>query len=167
MKKVAKQIVSPLLEKPIPVPAFATVDEHGKALTQENLKGHFTILYFYPKDMTSGCTVEAREFRDALDAFKKCHARILGVSKDSCASHVKFIEKESLNFSLLSDKESALCEAFDVWKEKSMYGKKYMGIERTTFIINPEGHIVARFSKVKVAGHVQEVLAVLKSLKKG
>jgi peroxiredoxin Q/BCP len=128
--------------------------------------GSWHVLYFYPKDMTSGCTTEAREFEIAKKRFALLKCKIVGVSKDTCALHLKFMQKEDLSFILLSDKESQLCEQFEVWKEKSMYGKKYMGIERTTFLIDPSGIVVARFSKVKVAGHVDDVLNTLKGILK-
>ncbi len=164
MKKTAKEIISPILEKPYKIPAFNTIDANGDKLTYKELLGHWNILYFYPKDMTSGCTTEAKEFEVAQKRFAALNCKILGVSKDTCALHLKFAQKENLSFCLISDKESNLCETFEVWKEKSMYGKKYMGIERTTFIINPEGMVVARFSKVKVTGHVDEVLGTLKKI---
>lgn len=164
MKKELKDIKTPLLEKPYQVPHFKTIDANGNHFTHDNLIGSWHILYFYPKDMTSGCTIEANDFQMASQKFAALNCKIIGVSKDSCASHLKFMQKENLSFVLLSDKESHLCESFDVWKEKSMYGKKYMGIERTTFIINPQGLIVARFSNVKVPGHVDEVLTLLTSI---
>ena len=161
MKKIKKEIISSLLDKPYPLPKFTSVDNNGDKITHVNLLGSYTILYFYPKDMTSGCTTEAREFEIAQKRFAALNCKVIGVSKDSCALHLKFMQKENLSFTLISDKESQLCELFDVWKEKTLYGKKYMGIERTTFIINPEGKIIARFSKVKVTGHVDEVLKTL------
>lgn len=164
MKKTLKEEPSPILEKPYKIPKFKTVDANGDKVTNEDLLGQWHVLYFYPKDMTSGCTTEAREFEVARKRFAALGCKIIGVSKDTCALHLKFAQKENLSFVLLSDKESDLCEKFEVWKEKSMYGKKYMGIERTTFIINPEGFVVARFSKVKVTGHVDEVLKTLTQL---
>lgn len=164
MKKKTKEANSPLLEKPIKIPNFRTVDANGDPFTQDDLMGQWHVLYFYPKDMTSGCTTEAREFEIAKKRFAALNCKVVGVSKDSCALHLKFAQKENLSFVLLSDKESNLCEAFNVWKEKSLYGKKYMGIERTTFIINPEGFLVAKFPKVKVTGHVDNVLGILNQI---
>jgi len=122
------------------------------------------VLYFYPKDDTSGCTSEAHQFRDDFPLFAVHKAEILGVSKDSIASHEKFRAKHSLPFPLVSDTEGALCEAYGVWKEKSMYGKKYMGIERSTFLIDENGVVVKAWRKVKVSGHAKEVLAALNEL---
>jgi peroxiredoxin Q/BCP len=166
MTKKTKETLNPFLEKPTKIHAFQTVDANGDKFTHKNLMGHWSILYFYPKDMTSGCTTEAREFEVAQKRFAALNCKVVGVSKDTCALHLKFAQKENLSFALLSDKESDLCEKFEVWKEKSLYGRKYMGIERTTFIINPEGLIVARFSKVKVVGHVDEVLKSLSQYQK-
>jgi peroxiredoxin Q/BCP len=126
--------------------------------------GHWNVLYFYPKDMTSGCTIEARDFQSLLKKFQNLGCQVIGVSKDSCASHQKFATKEGLNFQLLPDSSGEVCQAFDVWKEKSMYGKKFMGIERSTFLIHPSGEIVQSWHKVKVTGHAEEVLETLKNL---
>ena len=165
MKKIAKEVLSPIIKVPYKIPNFNTIDANGDAFTDKNLLGQWHILYFYPKDMTSGCTTEAREFETAKKRFATLDCRIIGVSKDTCALHLKFTQKENLSFTLLSDKDSDMCEKFEVWKEKTLYGRKYLGIERTTFIINPEGMVIARFEKVKVTGHVDEVLATLKTLK--
>ncbi|MHB8872014.1 MAG: thioredoxin-dependent thiol peroxidase [Melioribacteraceae bacterium] len=143
-------------------PAFSLFDGSGKKVSLSDFKGKKVILYFYPKDMTSGCTQEACDFRDALPNFRKIKAVVLGVSIDSTASHKKFADKYDLPFTLLSDEKKEVVEKYGVWKEKSMYGKKYMGIERTTFIIDEEGKIQNIFPKVKVAGHVNEVMQVLK-----
>jgi len=126
--------------------------------------GKWVIVYFYPKDMTSGCTTESCEFRDTLPDFSAANAEIIGVSRDSLKSHAKFTEKESLNFPLISDEDEAFCKAFDVIQEKMNYGKKYMGIERSTFIINPEGDVAAAWRKVRVKEHVASVLARLNEL---
>ena len=125
-----------------------------------DFKGERVVLYFYPKDNTSGCTQEACDFRDNINRITK-YAKVVGVSPDSIKSHLKFKEKQSLNFVLLSDTEHLLAEQFDVWKEKSMYGKKYMGIERSTFILDENGNIQKEWRKVKVKGHVDEVIAYL------
>lgn len=121
------------------------------------LKGRPFVLYFYPKDDTSGCTAEACGFRDVLPDFSKLGVTVIGVSKDSLASHEKFAKKFDLNFPLASDEDGSVCEAFGVWVEKSMYGKKYMGIERSTFLIDAKGVVRGAWRKVKVPGHVEEV----------
>ena len=124
----------------------------------------WSIIYFYPKDKTSGCTVESQDFRDLKNNFKKLNCEIIGVSRDSLKSHQSFIEKEALNFPLISDPDEVMCKAYDVMKEKSMYGRKYMGIERSTFLIDPEGFIAKEWRKVKVPNHAQEVYDFLESL---
>jgi peroxiredoxin Q/BCP len=124
-------------------------------------KGKTVVLYFYPKDNTPGCTVEACEFRDAHAQLTGKNAVVLGVSPDSATSHEKFTTKFGLPFTLVPDEDHKIAEAYGVWKEKSMYGRKYMGIERTTFIISPDGKIKTIFEKVKPAGHASEVLAAL------
>lgn len=139
-------------------PAFKLQSDQGETVSLKDLSGKTVVLYFYPKDMTSGCTQEACDFRDSFSQLKKKGIVVLGVSKDSVDSHVKFKEKYKLPFDLLSDAEGKACEAYGVWKEKSMYGRKYMGIERTTFVISPAGKISRIFPKVKVKGHVEEVL---------
>jgi len=142
-------------------PAFTLVDDSGKKVSLKDFKGKKVVLYFYPKDLTPGCTVEACDFRDISALLKKKKAVVLGVSKDSVALHQKFRDKHELNFPLLSDEDGKVCEAYGVWQEKSMYGKKYMGISRTTFIIGTTGKIEKIFEKVKVKGHSQEVLESL------
>ena len=142
-------------------PAFSLQSDTGEVVSLKNLKGKTVVLYFYPKDMTPGCTTEASDFKTYSAKFKKKDAVILGVSKDSVASHEKFKKKYGLPFPLLSDVDGDACEAYGVWKEKSLYGRKYMGIERTTFVINPQGKIQAIFPKVKVAGHAAQVLGAL------
>ncbi|HIS54749.1 TPA: thioredoxin-dependent thiol peroxidase [Candidatus Galligastranaerophilus gallistercoris] len=126
-----------------------------------DFSGKKFVLYFYPKDNTQGCTQEACDFRDNLNRISK-YALIIGISPDSIKSHIKFIEKQNLNFLLLSDPEHKLAEKFNVWVEKSMYGRKYTGIERSTFIINEKGEIEYEWRKVKVKGHVDEVINYLK-----
>ena len=135
------------------------LNENGveKEYSLSDFKGERVVLYFYPKDNTSGCTQEACDFRDNINRLTP-HARVIGVSPDSIKSHQKFKEKQELNFILLSDPEHTLSEALKVWKEKSMYGRKYMGIERSTFILDNEGNIEKEWRKVKVKGHVEEVL---------
>lgn len=139
------------------------IDQNG-TFTEFNTKDLLkqkTVLYFYPKDNTSGCTKEACDFRDNMNRLT-AHAEVIGVSPDSISSHQKFQQKQNLNFMLVSDPNHELAEQYAVWKEKSLYGRKYMGIERSTFIINEQGEIIKQWRKVKVAGHVDEVLAFLK-----
>jgi len=133
-------------------------------LKLSDYRGHWVIVYFYPKDSTPGCTTESCEFRDALLDFSASNAKIVGVSRDSLKSHANFTTKQELNFPLISDTETALCEAFDVWRLKKNYGKEYMGIERSTFIINPEGKVAEVWRKVRVKEHVATVLEMLKGL---
>ena len=135
-----------------------------KEFNLDEFKGQKVVLYFYPKDNTPGCTQEACDFRDNLNRIS-IYAPIIGVSPDSIKSHKTFQEKQGLNFILLSDPEHVLAEKFDVWKEKSMYGKKYMGIERSTFILDKEGNIEKEWRKVKVKGHVDEVIDYLANQK--
>lgn len=143
---------------------LAAVDAEGqdKEFVLDDFKGQKVVLYFYPKDSTSGCTQEACNFRDSFNRLKG-KAVVIGVSPDSIKSHHKFHTAQNLNFILLSDPEHKLAEAFDVWKEKSMYGRKYMGIERSTFLLDEKGNIIKEWRKVKVAGHVDEVLKELSS----
>jgi len=129
-----------------------------------DLHGQWVIVYFYPKDNTSGCTTESCEFRDALPDFSAANAAIVGVSRDSVKSHAGFTEKQSLTFPLISDPDEVFCKAFDVLQLKKNYGKEYMGIERSTFIINPEGDIAFAWRKVRVKEHVETVLNTLKEL---
>jgi len=150
-----------MLKEGMKAPDFQLPSETGEVVKLKDFRGKKVVLYFYPKDMTSGCTVQAQNFRDDRAKFTRKGAVILGVSKDPVKSHVKFCEKEKLNFTLLSDAESDVCERYGVWVEKSMYGKKYMGIERTTFVIDEEGKIAKIFPKVKVTEHSAEVLAAL------
>jgi len=133
-------------------------------LKLSDYRGQWVIVYFYPKDSTPGCTTESCEFRDALPDFTTANAKIVGVSRDSVKSHSNFITKQSLNFPLISDGEEALCKAFDVMQLKQNYGKEYMGIERSTFIINPEGNVAEVWRKVRVKEHVATVLEALKAL---
>lgn len=139
-------------------PDFNLPTDGGGSVSLSALKGKNVVLYFYPKDDTPGCTVEAKDFRDRIEQFKKADTVILGVSKDSVKSHDKFKEKYCLPFGLISDEEGKMCEDYGVWVEKSMYGKKYMGIERTTFLIDKQGKIAKIWNKVKVDGHADELL---------
>jgi peroxiredoxin Q/BCP len=134
--------------------------------TLKDYLGHWLILYFYPKDSTPGCTQEGRDFRDMHTQFESLGAKIFGISRDSLKSHENFKSKESFPFELISDSSEDLCKTFDVIKEKNMYGKKVMGIERSTFIINPKGEIAHAWRGVKVPEHVQEVFERLKQLQR-
>ncbi len=145
-------------------PVFSSPDQDGKKVSLSDLRGKNIVLYFYPKDNTSGCTKEACQFRDAFPKFKGANALIIGVSPDSVESHKKFEKKYELPFTLLSDEKKSVLEKYEVWKEKSMYGRKYMGVERTTFIIDKEGKIRNIFNKVKVSDHEKQVLQALKEL---
>ena len=136
----------------------------GEDFSTASFQGRWTVLYFYSKDATPGCTSEAQDFRDHYDAFRALGAEIVGVSRDSLAAHDKFRTKEALPFPLVSDPDEVLCQAFDVIKEKKNYGKTYMGIERSTFLLNPQGVVVREWRKVKVAGHVAEVLQALQEV---
>lgn len=135
----------------------------GTSFSPESLQGQWTVLYFYPKDATPGCTTEGQDFRDHYAQFQALDAVVYGVSRDSLASHERFKEKQAFPFELVSDEDEALCQAFAVIKEKNMYGKKVMGIERSTFLFNPDGELVQEWRKVKVAGHVEAVLAALRA----
>lgn len=150
-----------MLKKNDKAPDFRLNADDGKIYSLKDFRGKKLILYFYPKDMTSGCTAEACDFRDSMKVFQKKNAVIIGVSKDSVESHKKFRTKYGLPFTLLSDESTKMLEAYGVWKEKSMYGRKYMGIERTTFIIDEKGYISEIFNKVKVNGHIEEILKLL------
>ena len=139
-------------------PWFECKTQDGSTLTLDDLKGSCTVLYFYPKDNTSGCTLEAKSLRDGEDALKERGYRIVGVSPDSERSHQNFCSKHDLRFTLLSDTERAVCEAYGVWVEKSMYGRKYMGVARTTLLLNEECRITHIFDKVKTAEHYQQII---------
>ena len=139
-------------------PEFSLTSDEGRKVSLKDLKGKKVILYFYPKDDTSGCTAEACSFRDNIKLIEKKNAVVIGVSKDNTVSHQKFKKKYSLPFTLLSDENLDMLKDYEVWKEKSMYGKKYMGIERTTYIIDEKGKIQDIFNKVKVQGHTEELL---------
>lgn len=151
-----------MLEVGKKAPDFSLLNQDEKKISLKDYVGQKVVLYFYPKDDTSGCTKEACSFSDDLPKFSKIDAVILGVSPDSVKSHKKFSEKYKLKFDLLADDEKDLVEKYGVWKEKSMYGRKYMGVERTTFIIDEKGKIKKIFNKVKVDGHNKEVLEALK-----
>lgn len=145
-------------------PAFSLPADGGGKLSLKDCAGKALVLYFYPKDDTSGCTREAIDFSALAGAFKKAGAKVVGVSKDSVASHDKFKKKHDLSVGLLSDEEGKMVEAYGVWVEKSMYGRKYMGIERATFLIDAKGVIQKIWRKVKVPDHAAEVLEAVKAL---
>ena len=145
-------------------PAFTLLDDKSNKVTLSSLKGKNVVLYFYPKDDTPGCTKEACAFRDGIKEIRKKGAVVFGVSGDSVESHQKFSRKFSLNFSLLSDVEKNMLQTYGVWKEKSLYGRKFMGIERTTFVIDAKGKIAAVFPKVKVDKHFDEVVHALEEI---
>jgi peroxiredoxin Q/BCP len=145
-------------------PDFTAPTDGGGKLKLSDLKGKTVILYFYPKDDTSGCTKEACGFRDSLPDFSRAKAAVVGVSKDSVERHDKFKAKYELPFTLVSDTDGKICEKYGTWIEKSLYGRKYMGIDRATFLIDKTGTVRKVWRKVKVPGHVEEVLAAAKAL---
>lgn len=145
-------------------PAISLPDSFGNKRTLKEFLGKKIILYFYPKDNTPGCTTEACDFRDTFSEYKNLDAVVIGVSPDSVKSHKKFVDEFKLPFILLSDEEKTVIEKYDVWKEKSMYGKKYMGVERTTFLIDAKGIVRKIYEKVKVPGHVEEVYKDLQEI---
>jgi thioredoxin-dependent peroxiredoxin len=158
--------MSEWLEPGTKAPAFTLTSDDGKKVKLSQFKGQPVILYFYPKDDTPGCTKEACNFRDAQAKLAKSKAIVLGVSPDPVESHEKFREKFALNFPLLSDADHAVAEAYGAWREKNMYGKKSMGIQRSTYLIDGQGKIAKVWKKVNVDGHDAEVLAALKELEK-
>ncbi|HKG75981.1 MAG TPA: peroxiredoxin [Beijerinckiaceae bacterium] len=145
-------------------PPFSLPATGGRAVSLAGLKGRTVALYFYPKDDTSGCTREAQDFNALRDAFAACNAEVIGVSADSLASHDKFRTKYGLDLTLASDKEKRALEAYGVWVEKSMFGVRYMGVERSTFLIDRDGRIARVWRKARVRGHAQEVLAAAQAL---
>ena len=145
-------------------PAFSRDATGNITLSNEDFNQKNLIIFFYPKDNTPGCTLEGQDFRDNFQEFKKLNAEILGVSRDSIKSHENFKEKQDFQFNLLSDPDEEMCKSFDVMREKSMYGKKYIGVDRSTFLINSDGIIVREWRSVKVKGHVLEVLEALRKL---
>jgi len=147
-------------------PSFNLPCDDGTNIDLSELRGKNVVLYFYPKDDTPGCTIEAQDFSKNIEEFKKLDTVILGVSKDSIKKHCKFIEKYDLSFNLISDEEVTLCNSYGVIKEKSMFGKKYLGIDRSTFIIDKKGNIAKIFRSVKVNGHVEKVLESIKEIEK-
>jgi peroxiredoxin Q/BCP len=159
----------PILAKPYKAPAVRGTLGDGssyppRSKASAGAKPVWRVLYFYPKDMTSGCTRQAEDFQAQSKTFAKLGAEVIGVSRDSCARHQSFSEKHGLTFALIADEDGALCQAYGVWKEKKLYGRAYMGIERSTFVLDPKGLVVAEWRGVKVPGHVDEVLAALRDL---
>lgn len=147
----------------VKAPAFTALSHSGEQIRLSALKGRYVVLYFYPKDNTPGCTVEAKAFRDAMDEFAAAGAVILGLSPDSAESHCKFVDRFDLNFQLLVDEDHAIAEKYGVWVEKNMYGRKYMGVQRATFLIDPKGAIAATWPKVRPEGHADQVLSALEA----
>jgi peroxiredoxin Q/BCP len=145
-------------------PDFSAATDAGGRIKLSELRGKPVVLYFYPKDDTSGCTKQACGFRDSLAAFNRAKAHVIGISRDSVASHDKFKKKHGLTFPLVSDEDGKVCEKYGTWVEKSLYGRKYMGIERATFLIDATGTVRRIWHKVKVPGHVEEVLDAVKAL---
>ena len=169
-KKISKKSASAKQQDTHPLegkkaPAFSLPSDQRETVKLSDFAGKYVVLYFYPKDMTPGCTQESCEFGESHAALKKLGAVVLGASKDSVASHQKFRDKHSLPFELLSDVDGKLCEKYGVWKEKSLYGRKYMGIERSTFLIGPDGKVLKAWQPVKVTGHVAAVTEALKSFR--
>lgn len=146
------------------VPAFSAEVTGGGKISTRDLAGRAYVLYFYPKDNTPGCTTESQAFRDLHDAFRASDVTVLGVSRDSLASHEKFRDQHQLPFALISDPDEKLCRLFDVIREKNMYGRKVMGVERSTFLVDAEGRLIREWRKVRVAGHVEDVLDAVHSL---
>lgn len=148
-----------------PVPSLSLPSTSGRTWKLSEAAGaNKLVLYFYPKDMTSGCTLESQHFRDLYSAFRRAHTSVVGISRDSLASHRKFREKERLPFELLADEDERACKLFDVIREKSLYGRKYLGIERSTFLIDARGVLRREWRKVKVPGHAEEVLEAARAL---
>ena len=149
---------------PYPAPDVILPNETGDIIDIKDFRPNMVVLFFYPRDNTSGCTREAKDFNENIELFNNLNINVFGISKDSITSREKFIKKQNLTIPLLSDEAGSVCEDFGVWKEKSMYGKIYMGIERSTFIIDGSGSVTHEWRKVKVANHVAEVLETVKKL---
>ncbi|MDG4813345.1 peroxiredoxin [Hydrogenovibrio sp. 3SP14C1] len=147
------------------IPTFSLDATNGQTVTENDLTGHYTIIYFYPKDDTPGCTTEGQDFTQAYSDFKAENTTIYGVSRDSIKKHENFKSKFDFPFELISDPDETLCKIFDIIKLKKNYGKEYMGIERSTFLINPEGELIQEWRKVKVPEHATEVLEAVKNVK--
>jgi peroxiredoxin Q/BCP len=151
----------PLIEVGKKAPPFSALTDAGKRIALKDFKGKKVVLYFYPRDLTPGCTTEACDFRDHHVQLKKRGVVVIGVSRDEVATHEKFRDKHELNFPLVADTDGEICEKYGVWQEKSLYGKKFMGIVRSTFVIDEDGRIAHVFPKVRVKGHVAELLELL------
>ena len=149
---------------PYPAPDVILPNETGDIIDIKDFRPNMVVLFFYPRDNTSGCTREAKDFTENTELFNNLNINVFGISKDSITSHEKFVKKQNLTVPLLSDEAGSVCEDFGVWKEKSMYGKIYMGIERSTFIIDGSGSVTHEWRKVKVANHVADVLETVKKL---
>jgi peroxiredoxin Q/BCP len=154
----------PKVKPQMPVPDFSLPASGGGTWSLKGAAGKKLVIYFYPKDSTSGCTRESQDFRDLYGAFRKAGAQVVGVSRDSVASHDKFAQRESLPFPLLADTDEKVCKLFDVIKQKSLYGRKYLGVERSTFLLDGTGRVRQEWRKVKVAGHAEEVLEATQRL---
>ena len=162
-EKRQKKGISVTIENGMAAPDFALPDGDGQTVELSALRGHPVVVYFYPKDDTSGCTAEAKDFTCLAGEFRGAQAELLGISPDSPASHRKFQEKHALDVRLLSDEARSVAEAYGVWVEKSMYGRKYMGVERATFLIDKSGNIARVWRNVRVPGHAEEVLAAVRA----
>jgi peroxiredoxin Q/BCP len=154
----------PLIEEGKKAPAFSLKDQDGKTHSLKDYAGRPLVLYFYPKDDTPGCTTEACSFRDALPDFSKVKATVLGVSVLGTESKAKFAKKHGLNFPLLADEDHAVADKYGAWQEKSMYGRKYMGVARITYLIDADGKVAKRWDKVSVGSHADDVLSALRSV---
>ncbi|MGE0251362.1 MAG: thioredoxin-dependent thiol peroxidase [Dongiaceae bacterium] len=144
-----------------PAPNFSLTADDGGTISLRDFRGKKVVLYFYPKDDTPGCTTEACNFRDSIERLQEANAEVIGISRDSTASHARFKEKYDLNFPLLSDEDGSVCESYGVWITKNMYGKAYMGIQRSTFLVDEKGNIEQAWYGVSVPGHVEEILSIL------
>jgi len=156
-------LLKAMLKEGRKAPAFNLPASTGGKIALKDLKGQYAVIYFYPKDNTPGCTTEAQGFRDAAEELEQLNAVVLGVSKDSIASHCRFSDKHDLGFALLSDESGKMLEKYEAWGEKKMYGKTFMGIIRSTVVLSPEGKVLKHFPKVRVKGHVEAVLEVLRA----
>lgn len=151
----------PLIDPGKKAPAFNLKDQDGNPHSLKDYAGGYVVLYFYPKDDTSGCTKQACQFRDALADFEGLDAQVLGVSPQDEKSKAKFAQKHELNFPILADNDAKICDKYGVWQEKSMYGNTYMGVVRTTYVIGPDGKVIERMDKVRVPDHAKKVAKVL------
>ena len=156
----------PLPRKLLDAPLAVAGKDGTREATLSDFAGRWLVLYFYPKDNTPGCTTEGRDFAALLPKFRRAGADVLGVSRDSARSHENFCNKQDFGFELISDADEVLCQAFDVIREKQLYGRKYIGVDRSTFLIAPDGHVAQQWRGVKVPGHAQAVLESLQSLRK-